>query len=158
MTKSKNKGVHLRASGTFNRSANKVKDTLFSSHDFFDPRDLVQVKYEMVRRVTQEGVPIAKAVEQFGFSRPSFYAAKQALEEFGLLGLIPKKTGPQQGHKLNDEVMEYVWQERKEDNSCNTKVLLERVQSKFGIKVHPRTIERAIARKKKLRNKPRTDR
>ena len=150
MTKPQDKREHLRASGTFNRSAKKVKDPLFSSQDFFDPQDLVQVKYEMVRRVTQDGLPIAKAVAQFGFSRPSFYAAKQALEEFGIPGLIPKKTGPQQEHKLTDEVMEFVWQKLEKDNTLNTKVLLERVQSKFGIKVHKRTIERAIARKKKL--------
>jgi transposase len=152
MTKFKDKSKHLCASGTLNPSADKVKDTLFSSHDFFDPHDLVQVKYEMVRRVTHEGVSITKAVEQFGFSRPSFYAAKQALEESGLSGLIPKKTGPQQGHKLNDEVMEYVWQQLQKDNTLNTKALLKRVQSKFGIKVHQRTLERAIARKKKLQN------
>lgn len=158
MTKSKDKSMRLRASGTFNRSADKVKDTLFSSHDFFDPEDLAQVKYEMVRRVTQDKVPVAKAVSQFGFSRPSFYAAKEALEQFGMTGLIPKKTGPQQGHKLNSEVVEYVLQQLNEDNTLNTAALLERVESKFGIKVHPRTIERAIARKKNSKNSPRETR
>lgn len=154
MTKSKDKSERLRASGTFNRSADKVKDTLFSSSDFFDPNDLAQVKYEMVRRVTQDKVPVAKAVSQFGFSRPSFYAAKEALDEFGMTGLIHKKTGPQQGHKLNDEVVEYVLQQLSEDNMLNTATLLQRVESKFGIKVHPRTLERAIARKKNSKNSP----
>lgn len=154
MAKSKDKSERLRASGTFNRAADKVKDPLFASSDFFDPEDLAQVKYEMVRRVTHDGMPVAKAADQFGFSRPSFYAAKEALEQSGMTGLIPKKTGPQHGHKLTDEVVEYVCHLLKEDGSLNTNALLERVQSKFGIKVHPRSIERAISRKKNSKNNP----
>ena len=145
----------MRASGTFNRSADKVKDTLFSSNDFFDPEDLAQVKYEMVRRVTHDGVPVAKAADQFGFSRPSFYAAKEALEQDGITGLLHKKTGPQQGHKLNDEAVEYVLQQLNADNTLNTAALLKQVESKFDVKVHPRTMERAIARKKNSKNSPR---
>jgi transposase len=152
MAKSKNKGERLRASGTFNRSADKVKDPLFTSSDFFDSEDLAQVKYEMVRCVTHDGVPVAKAADQFGFSRPSFYAAKEALDQSGITGLIPKKTGPQQGHKLNDELVEYVWQQLNEDGTLTIKTLLELVESKFGIKVHSRTLERAIARKKNSKN------
>lgn len=152
MAKSKDKGKRLRASGTFNRSAHKVKDPLFTSSDFFDSEDLAQVKYEMVRCVTHDGVPVAKAADQFGFSRPSFYAAKEALDQSGITGLIPKKTGPQQGHKLNDEVVEYVSQQLNEDGTLTVKTLLELVESKFGIKVHSRTLERAIARKKNSKN------
>ena len=152
MVKSKDKRERLRASGTFNRSADKVKDPLFISSDFFDPEDLAQVKYEMVRRVTHDKMPVAKAAGQFGFSRPSFYAAKDALDQSGMTGLISKKTGPQHGYKLTDDVLDYVWKQLNEDGSLNTKALLELVQSKFGIKVHPRTIERAIARKKNSKN------
>ena len=60
-----------------------VTDPLFvSGNTFFDPRDLVQVKYEMLHRV-QEGQSVTQAVSRFGFSRPTFYQARAALERGG---------------------------------------------------------------------------
>ena len=44
---------------------------LFASHDFFDPRDLVQVKYEMLRLVSVEKQPVSTwneaNAEYYGF-------------------------------------------------------------------------------------------
>ena len=37
--------------GAFNPAPDKVRDPKFRSGEFFDPRDAVQVKYEMLRRV-----------------------------------------------------------------------------------------------------------
>jgi len=39
-------------------------------------RDVVQVKYEMLRRVRVDQVPMARAARAFGFSRPAFYQAQ----------------------------------------------------------------------------------
>lgn len=154
MSDLKSKAEHLHALGSFNRSAKKVKDSLFLSEAFFDPEDLVQVKYEMVRRVIKDGLPIAQAADQFGFSRPSFYAAQQALEDHGVLGLIPRKSGPQGGHKLSEEVMVFVRYLLQEDSTRNSQTLIELIQAKFGIKVHQRTIERALARSMDSKKKP----
>ena len=41
----------LRRHGTLNPEPESVTDPLFHGNDFFDPNDLVQVKYEMLRRV-----------------------------------------------------------------------------------------------------------
>src|SRR5713226_9381438 len=49
----------LRAHGTLHPRPQAVQAPLFASHDFFDPRDLVQVKYEMLRQVAVEGAPVA---------------------------------------------------------------------------------------------------
>jgi len=46
----------LRQYGALNRAAEAVRDEFFINHEFFDPRDLVQVKYEMLRRVRIDGV------------------------------------------------------------------------------------------------------
>jgi hypothetical protein len=43
----------LRQSGTFNPRPQDVRDELFQEKEFFDARDLVQVKYEMLRRVSK---------------------------------------------------------------------------------------------------------
>jgi len=40
----------LLAEGTFNPAAERVRDPKFREHDFFDPCDLVQVKYELLRQ------------------------------------------------------------------------------------------------------------
>ena len=40
----------LAASGTLNRDPQAVRDPLFRGGGFFDPRDLLQLRYEMIRR------------------------------------------------------------------------------------------------------------
>ena len=73
----------LEKLSTLNSRADKVVDELFQSHDFFDPRDLVQVKYEMLRRVKEDNWSITNAAAAFGFSRPSFYEAQSEFEHAG---------------------------------------------------------------------------
>ena len=97
----------LRQSHTLHPHAERVRDPLFTSGSpFFDPRDLVQVKYELLRRVQVEGDSVAHATALFALSRPTFYAAKSAWERSGLIGLVPEQTGPRHGHKLTAEILE----------------------------------------------------
>src|SRR6478735_934865 len=67
----------LQQQGTLNSRPQDVRDALFHQHDFFDPRDLVQVKYEMLRRVQAEGKSVTDTSADFGLSRPSFYASSE---------------------------------------------------------------------------------
>ena len=149
MTTKPDKQQQLRTSGTLNRNPKRVTDPLFSEHAFFDAQDLVQIKYEMLRRVVHDGHSITAAAAAFGFSRPAFYKAKQALEECGLAGLVPAKTGPRGAHKLNDEVMAFVLAAREHDPELNSRDLVDRIATQFGLSVHPRSVERALTRKKK---------
>jgi hypothetical protein len=59
--------------------------------EFFDARDSVQVKYEMVRRVSVDDAPVTATAAAFGYSGPSYYQAAAALAESGLDGLVPAK-------------------------------------------------------------------
>src|SRR5918996_4977047 len=93
----------LRAERSLNPRPEAVSDERFSASEFMDARDLVQVKYEMVRRARVDGEPVGRAAAEFGFSRPSFYAAERALDEGGLAGLVPARPGPRGGHKLTGE-------------------------------------------------------
>jgi transposase len=129
----------------------RVTDPLFAGADFFDARDLVQVKYEMVRRVQTEGQPVGDSARAFGFSRPSFYQAQAALEREGLAGLVPKKKGPRRAHKLNAEVMDFLQEQLAQEPSLRASELATRLQGRFQLQVHPRSIERALARAKKTR-------
>jgi len=129
----------------------QVTDELFLTHEFFDPRDLVQVKYEMLRRVQSEGQAVSQSAAHFGFSRPSFYQAQAAFEQGGLPALMPQKRGPKKAHKLTAEVLAFVRQAQREDPSLRSAALASLVQDRYGITVHPRSIERAWTRSQKKR-------
>src|ERR1700745_3020918 len=95
----------LRESRCLNPHPEQVTDEAFLSEEFFDARDAVQVKYEMVRRVTVDGAPVTATAAAFGYSRPAYYQAAAALAESGLDGLVPAKPGPRGGHKLTGEIL-----------------------------------------------------
>ena len=139
----------LQRQGSLNPRPERVSDPLFTEDEFFDPRDLVQVKYEMLRRVRSEEKTVVKACSSFGFSRPSFYQAQAAFEREGLGGLMPKKRGPRSGHKLTEEVMAFVQSEREQDRTLAWSELSEKLKARFSIEVHPRSIERVFKRTKK---------
>ena len=95
----------LRQTGTLNPRADRVTDELFSGSDFFDPNDLLQVKYEMLRRVHKDGFTVRRAAQLFGFSRPSFYQAQETFTRGGLAALVRQKPGPRDAHKLSQKIM-----------------------------------------------------
>jgi transposase len=141
----------LRQRGTLNPRPNAVQHESFRNSDFFDPEDLLQVKYEMLRQVDIDKQPVSQAAQAFGFSRPSFYQAQAAFQEAGLAGLLPQKRGPRAGHKLTDELMQFVMQMRAAEPEISTSQLAKRVAKRFGVSVHPRSIDRQLQRQKKLR-------
>lgn len=145
------KAQTLHERGCLNPEADRVTDDLFRSNTFFDARDLVQVKYEMLRRVRMDGQPISQSSAAFGFSRPTFYLAQKALERGGLAALVPRKPGPRAPHKLSNEVVDFLEQALSKDESLRAGDLARRVREHFGRSVHPRSIERALARREKKR-------
>lgn len=141
----------LKSQGTLNPSPQKVLDSLFAKEEFFDQRDIVQVKYELLRRVQIDRMSITDATKSFGFSRLSFYRILAEFEKLGVYGLIPKKRGPRQAHKLTTDVMELVNKKIRENSSFNSSQLKKLIQENLGVSVHTRSIERALSRGKKKR-------
>ena len=141
----------LRERRTLNPRPERVTDPLFPQSAFFDARDLMQVKYEMVRRVAVNHAAVTPTVAAFGVSRPSFYEARAAMAEEGLAGLLPRKRGPREAHKLRPEVMAFIATRRAADPSLSPAALVPLVQKRFGVVVHPRSIERALRRQEKKR-------
>jgi len=141
----------LRKWGALNPRPETVTDALFDGDPFFDSRDLIQVRYEMVRRVKVEGLPVTVAARVFGYTRQTFYKAKQALEEHGLSGLVPKKRGPRGAHKLKGEALVAVLAAKEEDPSLSLADLSDMVLQRFDLSVHPRTVGRALAKQEKKR-------
>ena len=141
----------LRKHGCLHPNPEKVSAEEFATSEFFDPCDLVQVKYEMLRRVRVDGQSISRSAAVFGLSRPSYYEAKAAFEAGGLLALLPKKPGPRGAHKLSEEVVAALREMRAAQPELNTQELVKMVEERFGLSVHRRSIERALARQEKKR-------
>jgi transposase len=139
----------LRRHGTLNAQPESVTHPLFQNSDFFDPDDLLQVKYEMLRQVHVDQNSISETARAFGFSRPSFYQAQSVFQQDGVFGLLPHKRGPQTGHKLTDEVMEFVVQQQSEDASRTPEQLAAAILKRFRVQVHPRSIQRRLRAEKK---------
>jgi transposase len=141
----------LRQRGCLHPHPEKVTDELFRTTAFFDSRDLLQVKYEMLRRVEVDGHTVSHSAFIFGLSRPSFYQAKALYEQGGLPALLPKKPGPRRAHKLSEQIVETVHGMLDQEPGLDSTTLAERVEAHFGVSVHPRSIERALARQEKKR-------
>lgn len=77
-----------------NPNPQQVRAPWFQSGGFFDPHDLIQTKYEMLRHVQVGGASKVEAANLFGMSRPTFYQAEAAFAHEGLAGLLPKQRGP----------------------------------------------------------------
>ncbi|MGH2781823.1 MAG: helix-turn-helix domain-containing protein [Thermoleophilaceae bacterium] len=136
----------LRAERSLNPRPEAVRDEAFRESAFLDARDLVQVKYEMVRRVRVEGEPVSRAARAFGFSRQSFYQAAAALAAGGLAALVPGRPGPRRPHKLSEEVVAFARERLEAEPSLRSAELAEQIAERFGVRVHPRSVERALAR------------
>ena len=143
------KSEALAQDGVLNPNPEAVCDALFAGNPFFDAKDLVQVRYEMVRRHQVDGVAISEAAATFGVTRPTFYKAQSALQTVGIAGLLPSRRGPKGGHKISGEVIAFVADLKAGSPELTTWQCLDAIEARFGVKVHRRSLERALARKKK---------
>lgn len=140
----------LREQHALHRHPETVQDEVFRSDSFFDPRDLVQVRYEMLRRHRIDGKTVSDVAHSFGVSRQAFYVTDASFRASGLPGLLPRRRGPRRAHKCTDEILEFVEQLGDADRKVT---VVEAVRGRFGVTINPRSIERALSRRKK---KPQT--
>ena len=147
----RSKADSLIEEGTLNASPEKVNDPKFHEGEFFDPRDIVQVKYEMLRRVRVENATVTDAAEEYGFSRPAYYQAAVNYDKAGVAGLVPKKRGPHGPHKIHPDILAFLEQQVIPGQPIRARKLAKLVLQEFGLDIHPRTIERALRGKKTLK-------
>ena len=148
---SDSKKAALRSAGVLHPNPNAIRDEMFVQGDFFDPNDLVQVKYEMLRRHREEQKTVVEVARAFGTSRQAFYSAKALFDSLGIPGLIPKRRGPRGAHKCTEEVLDFAEQWKDEYPDEGTVRLSEAIEQHFGIRINPRSIDRALVRRKKKR-------
>jgi len=105
----------------------------------------------MLRRVRTEKSPITPVATAFGVSRVTFYQVLKRFQEEGMAGLFPKLRGPKAAHTLTEEVMVFLETNLANDASLRPQALAELVREQFDISLHPRSIERALAKRQKKR-------
>ena len=136
----------LRQSGTLNPRPEAVSDLLFQDSEFFDPRDLLQVRYEMVRAAAA-GAALKDTAVRFGTSVPTCVRANRAFRENGLQGLIPKRRGPRGPHKITAEILAFVEEYRRKHGRVGLAKLVPLIAETFGVTVHARGLYRALEKK-----------
>src|SRR6266516_2229409 len=126
----------LLEEGTLNPTPEKVSDPKFQESEFFDPRDVVQVKYEMLRRVSVDNVSVTEATDEYGVSRPTYYQARTNFDEAGIAGREPKKRGPRGPYKLQGEILAFVQKHQVAGEPIRARELAKLIREEFSIEVH----------------------
>lgn len=138
----------LLASGTLNPHPEAVRSDLFKT-EFFDPCDLAQVKYEMLRAHKVDEDPVAETCRQFGFSRETFYRIERAFHELGFCSFLPAKRGRKGPIKLKGEVLEFALAKQKEDPDLDPGRLADLIRERYGIPIHRTTVLRGMKKKQR---------
>lgn len=139
----------LKNEGTLHPNPDRVKTDLLAKSPFFDANDLTQMKYEMLRSVTVDDQSVAQAADTFGLSRVAFYHALKQYKSHGIAGLLPYRRGPKHPHKFTPEVMSFIGEQLQAiEGLPDWSLLSKQIEEKFGTKVHPRSVERAVKKKK----------
>ena len=145
------KSKALRAKISLHPHPERVEDEQFRTHEFFDPRDRVQVKYEMLRRHRVEGRPVRSVVASFGVSRQAYYKTDAAFKAHGLPGLAPRRPGPKRAHKFTAEILDFLVKWRAGVAMEASEDVVAAVSRRFGVSLHPHSIDRALSALKKKR-------
>jgi transposase len=148
------KAHFLHQRGALHPHPERVQDALFRGSTFFDPRDLIQVRYEMVHRFRVDGHAAVEVARSFGVSRQLLYLLAQAFRDRGLPGLFPGKRGPKAARKCTDEVLAFVHARLAESPGLSTDELLSDIRQRLGIHLHRRTLQRRLSRLGKKRRCP----
>lgn len=148
------KATALRAAGALHPRPERVRDEAFARHEFFDPRDHVQVKYEMLRRHRVDGRPVTAVAAAFGTSRQTFYLTYAAFTTGGIPGLLPRPRGPQRAHKCTDDILDFVERWHTEHEAAPWPSVAAAVRHRFDVTIHPRSLARALARREKKPRPP----
>ena len=138
------KADFLRKEGLLNPRPGRVVHSLFDSLDFFDPLDLPQVRYEMLRAARVEGLSVAKACHLFGFSREYFYRLERSFMERGYVALLGARMGRRPLIALNQEIVNFLVHRKIEEPQVSGEQLRKEIKSLYKVDCSRRTVERTL--------------
>lgn len=134
----------LDSEGLLNPRPERVADRLFQEVEFFDPLDLPQVRYEMLRRARVENRSVTEACRQFGFSREYFYRLERAFMERGYVALLGSPMGRRPLLALNQEIVNFIVHRKIENPKLSGEDLHKEILHLYKISCSRRTVERII--------------
>jgi hypothetical protein len=143
---SQQKTDFLAAHGLLNPRPGRVKSPLFGTLDFFDPRDLPQVRYEMLRAARVESMSVAGSCRSFGFSREYFYRLERSFTERGYVALLGAPMGRPPLLALNPEIVHFIVYRKLEDPKLSGEDLRQEIQRLYKVDCSRRTVERVVER------------
>lgn len=148
MGDARSKREFLAREGLLNSKAEKVRHPLFGTHPFFDPLDLLQVRYEMLRCARVEGAAVSETVRLFGFSRQYFYDQEEKFKDRGVAGLLSAPQGRTPLVARNHEILGFIVQRKMSEPDLTGEDLRHEIRATFGVECGRRTVERIIERVK----------
>ena len=138
------KHAHLRKSGTLNPHPERIFDPLFSNSSFFDSRDLLQVRYEMIRAHTS-ATTLKEIATRFGVSIATCVCLKRDYRKGGLQALVPRRRGPQGPHKITLEMVEFAENYRAVHGPTSVRKLAALINEQFEVHIHFSGLHRALS-------------
>jgi hypothetical protein len=79
--------------------------------------------------------------------RPSV-PRRRAFRAQGIPGLLPRPRGPKRAHKCTDEILDFAAQWRAAEPP-DAESVTDAIRRRFGVSIHPRSLQRALARRAK---------
>lgn len=146
----------LEQEGTLHPDRARVRAALFWEHPaFFDARDELQVKYELLRAHFVDQQPVATVCAAFGYSRQTFYVLRDRFARRGIGGLRDGRPGPVGPRKCTPEVVAFLRAHRADDPSLPITTLMARLARERGMHLHRRTVERLVGPRTRKKNSAR---
>jgi transposase len=134
----------LKENGSYNNSFERVSAGIFKTNPFFDRKDVVQVKYEMIRAASHNEGSVTEIADAYGFSRKSYYQINETFKTGGIAALIPLKTGPKGAFKLTPEVLAFIDSYIADHKNAKPKDISAALMAEKGVNIHIRTIYRYL--------------
>ncbi len=138
------KNEFLEKEGLLNPKPERISASLFADTDFFDPLDLPQVRYEMLRSARIEKTPVTKSCELFGFSREYFYKLERIFMARGLVSLLGAPKGRRPLIAINQEIVNFIVHQKIDNPKLSGEDLRNRIRKLYKIDCSRRTVERII--------------
>ena len=140
----KSKRVFLEKEGLLNAKPDRVSHPLFETLDFFDPFDLPQVRYEMIRCARAEKLSVVEACKLFGFSREYFYRLERDFMARGYVALLGSTMGRRPIIALNQEIVNFITHRKMEKTGLSGENLRQEIQKRYKVDCSRRTVERIV--------------
>jgi len=134
----------LRNEGLVNPKPERVTHSLFQTNEFFDPLDLPQLRYEMLRIARVEQAPVTEACRLFGFSREYFYRLEREFMSRGYAGLLGSFRGRRPLIALNQELVNFIIHRKMTEPCLTGEDLRKELKRTYQVECSRRTVERII--------------